>query len=83
MKEVIFIEKLNIGESEKESIKEFLISIFRDDAKIFKEMVAQKKVRIKGKSFTFIDDETNNKTYKIMGNCIGPVLYVYDVIDKK
>jgi len=46
-------------------------------------MIKEKKARIIDNSFTFIDHDLFNRTYKIMGNCIGPVLYVYDIIYNK
>lgn len=80
-KEITFMRKDLFTPQIMEEAIQFLTPLFANDSEIFKEMITSGQARLEGKSFTIIDDTKNKKSYRIMGNCIGPVIYVRDILD--
>lgn len=80
-KEITFMRKDLFTSQAMDEAIQFLTPLFANDSEIFKEMIASGQARLEGKSFTYIDDTKNKKSYRIMGNCIGPVIYIRDIFD--
>lgn len=80
-KEITFMRKDLLETEEMEQAVSFLAPLFENQGALFKKMLESGTARLDGKSFTLIDNPERKKTYRIMGNCIGPVLYVRDILD--
>lgn len=72
----------NIYTSEEiEKALNFLTPLFENDNLLFKSFIKKNLAYLEGKNFTYIIDKTAQKTYKIMGNCTGPIIYVRDILN--
>ena len=60
--------------------KEFLEPIFSNDGDVFKKMLQDGTAYIEGKSFTYVTDKEKRIRYRLMGNCVGPVIYIRDIL---
>lgn len=79
-KSVTFMRKDLFNEEEMQIAIDYLTPLFKNDGEPFKEMIRAKEAFIEGKSFTYINHREEGKRYRIMGNCIGPVIYVRDIL---
>ncbi len=76
----MFMRKDLYQEEEMEKTIHFLTPLFENGGVIFKKMLDDGNAYLEGKSFTFVKNIKDNLLYKIMGNCIGPVIYVRDIL---
>jgi len=78
-KEINFMRKDLLSDAEMESALNFFKPIFENDGKLFKKMLEDGTAYLESKSFTIFKNLKQKTAYRIMGNCIGPVIYVRDI----
>ncbi len=79
-KTITFMRKDLYSEKEMDAAIAYISPLFENDGEIFKKMLEDGSIYLEGKSFTYIKNFDGKKLYKIMGNCIGPVVYVRNVL---
>lgn len=79
-KEVTFMRKDLFSEEEMNTAIEYIAPLFEGEGEKFKEKIKEDQAFIEGKRFTYIDHPEVGKRYRLMGNCIGPVIYVRDIL---
>jgi len=80
-KEINFMRKDLLKTEEMEKAIQFLKPVFENDGMLFKEMIKNQQAMLESNRFTVIKDSKNKKVYRIMGNCIGPILYVKEILE--
>lgn len=78
-KEISFMRKDLLSEEQMEQALSFLNPIFENDGQLFKKMLDDGSAYLESKSFTIFKNLASKTAYRIMGNCIGPVIYVRDI----
>jgi hypothetical protein len=79
-KTVSFMRKDVYSPSQMDKAIQFLNPLFDNNNELFKALLKEKLAYLDGKNFTYILDQNNNIKYRIMGNCMGPIIYVRDIL---
>lgn len=78
-KKVEFVNPDNFSQTNKDQCVSYLTYLFENDGLLFKEKVKTGEIQIQNKESMDIHDEKSNLRYTIMGNCLGPVLYILEI----
>ncbi len=78
--EIKFINDANFQEEQIEGAKKFLTSIFSNESNLYKQGVKEGTIVLKGgREGTLVSNKEAGVTYRIIGQCIGNVVYVEDI----
>ena len=78
--EIKFINDEKFSKDQIEGAKNFLLTLFKDDNALYKKGVTDGTVVIKGgREGTIVYNREDGITYRLMGKCIGNVVYVEDM----
>lgn len=80
-KVITFMRKDIYSEQLMSEAEAFIAPLFENEGEEFKRMLGEGSVYLEGKSFTYIKHPQKGKLYRLMGNCIGPIVYVRDILD--
>lgn len=79
--EIKFIKDASFSVEQKEGATRFLQNLFQNKNELYKRGIEDGTIVLKGgREGTLITDETNNQTYRVIGQCIGSTIYVEEIL---
>jgi hypothetical protein len=80
--QIKFIDEKKFSDEQINGAKNFLKKLFENESALYKKGITDGSIVLKGgREGTIIKNNEEKTTYKIIGQCIGNIIYVDDIIN--